>query len=139
MKILVVGNGGREHCLVWKIAQSKYVDRIYTAPGNPGTAEYGENVDIDGLDIDNLLKFALEKEIDLTFVGPEAPLVGGIVDRFQGAGLKAFGPVKNAAILEGSKVFAKGFMKNMVFLQQSIRSSIMQRRPWNILKIKVPL
>ncbi|NLM97829.1 MAG: phosphoribosylamine--glycine ligase [Halanaerobiaceae bacterium] len=111
MKILVVGNGGREHCLVWKIAQSKYVDRIYTAPGNPGTAEYGENVDIDGLDIDNLLKFALEKEIDLTFVGPEAPLVGGIVDRFQGAGLKAFGPVKNAAILEGSKVFAKGFMK----------------------------
>jgi len=111
MKVLVVGNGGREHCLVWKLAQSKYVDSLYTAPGNPGTGMFGENIGIDALDIDGLLKFALEKGIDLTFIGPEAPLVEGIVDRFEEAGLRVFGPTRKAALLEGSKVFSKGFMK----------------------------
>ena len=110
MKVLVIGSGGREHTLVWKIAQSKKVDKIYAAPGNGGTAGLAENVDIKAEDIKGLLQFAIDKKIDLTVVGPEAPLVDGIVDRFKGSGLKIFGPNKAAAQLEGSKVFAKKFM-----------------------------
>jgi len=107
MKVLVVGSGGREHCLAWKISQSSLVDELYCAPGNGGTALIAQNVDIGADDIDSLLKFALEGKIDLTIVGPEAPLVEGIVDKFQEKGLKIFGPTKDLALLEGSKVFAK--------------------------------
>jgi len=110
MKVLVIGSGGREHTLVWKISQSKRVDNIFCAPGNAGTAGLAENVNIKADDIQGLKKFALEKKIDLTVVGPEIPLVAGIVDEFEKEGLKIFGPTKAAAMLEGSKVFSKEFM-----------------------------
>jgi len=110
MKILVIGSGGREHVLAWKIAQSLKVKKIYCAPGNGGMAEIAECVDIASDDIAGLLKFAKAKKIDLTVVGPEAPLAAGIVDAFDAEGLKIFGPDKGAAQLEGSKVFAKEFM-----------------------------
>jgi phosphoribosylamine--glycine ligase len=111
MKVLVIGSGGREHALVWKIAQSDKVDRIFCAPGNPGTAEIGENVNISPLDFDKLVTFVKENDIDLTVAGPEDPLVEGIVDYFNEEGLKIFGPGKNAAQLEGSKQFSKELMK----------------------------
>ena len=111
MKILVVGQGGREHALVWKLAQSPKVTKVYCAPGNAGTALDGENVDIKSDDIDRLITFAKDKHVDLTVIGPEAPLVAGIVDRFEAEGLKVFGPSKAAARLEGSKRFAKEVMK----------------------------
>jgi phosphoribosylamine--glycine ligase len=111
MKILVVGSGGREHTLTWKISQSPLVDKIFCAPGNAGTATLAENVDIGAEDIDNLAAFAVENQIDLTVVGPEGPLVKGIVDVFEEKGLAAFGPSKAAAQLEGSKVFSKTHMQ----------------------------
>ena len=111
MKILVVGSGGREHAICWKIAQSPKVDKIYCAPGNAGIAEYAELVDIKAMEFDKLVAFAKEKEIDLTVIGMDDPLVGGIVDEFEKAGLRVFGPRKNAAILEGSKAFSKDLMK----------------------------
>jgi len=111
MKVLVIGSGGREHALVWKVAQSKSVDKIYCAPGNAGIAELAELVNIKAEDIQGLKKFAQDKGIDLTIVGPEGPLVAGIVDEFRNAGLKVFGPTKKAALLEGSKIFSKEIMK----------------------------
>lgn len=111
MNILVIGSGGREHALAWKIAQSPRLKLLYTAPGNPGTKNLGENVDINPHDVPALLEFAVKKKIDLTVVGPELPLTLGITDEFEKKGLKIFGPRKNAAELEGSKVFAKEFMK----------------------------
>ncbi len=111
MKILVVGGGGREHTLVWKIAKSKLVDKIYCAPGNAGSLEFAESVPINAEDIEALADFAEEKRIDLTVVGPEAPLVAGISDLFKSRGLNCFGPDKNAALLEGSKDFAKKHMQ----------------------------
>ncbi len=111
MKILVVGSGGREHALAWKISQSNQVDRLFIAPGNPGTATCGENVDISTEDIEGLRDFAKKENIDLTVVGPEVPLTLGIVDLFEASGLKVFGPNKRAAILEGSKAFSKDLMK----------------------------
>ena len=111
MRVLVVGSGGREHTLVWKIAQSKKVDKIFCAPGNGGIREIAEIVNIKADDIDGLLGFAKETKIDLTVVGPEVPLVQGIVDRFNKEGLKVFGPSKELAMLEGSKIFAKEAMK----------------------------
>ncbi|MBK5964617.1 phosphoribosylamine--glycine ligase [Thiocystis minor] len=112
MNILIVGNGGREHALAWKVAQSTLADRIFVAPGNGGTArEPGvENVSITADDIPALLRFATEQAIGLTIVGPEAPLVAGIVDAFEAAGLPCFGPSREAARLEGSKTFAKDFL-----------------------------
>ncbi len=110
-KVLVVGQGGREHALVWKLAQSPQIETIYAAPGNPGIAELAQCIDIAADDIDKLLGFANSEGIDLTVVGPEAPLMAGIVDRFQEAGLKIFGPTAAAARLEGSKVFTKELMK----------------------------
>ena len=112
MKILIVGGGGREHALAWKVAQSPLAERVYVAPGNGGTAlEPGvENVAIAATDGDGLLAFAVEQAIDLTIVGPETPLVAGIVDRFSAAGLRCFGPSREAAQLEGSKSFAKDFL-----------------------------
>lgn len=111
MKVLVVGSGGREHAICWKIAQSSKVDKIYCAPGNAGIAEYAELVDIKAMEFDKLVAFAKEKEIDLTVIGMDDPLVGGVVDEFEKAGLRVFGPRKNAAILEGSKAFSKDLMK----------------------------
>ena len=111
MKVLVVGGGGREHALCWKLAQSNKVYKIYCAPGNGGIGEVAENVNIAANDIEALLDFALKEGIDLTIVGPEEPLVLGIVDRFQEKGLKIFGANKKAAQLEGSKSFSKSFME----------------------------
>ena len=111
MKVLVVGSGGREHALAWKLAQSEKVDKVYGAPGNPGIAQIGECVDIAPTDVKALADFAQKEGIDLTVVGPEAPLVAGIVDEFEKRGLKIFGPSKGAARLEGSKAFAKEIMK----------------------------
>ncbi len=110
MKVLVIGSGGREHVLVWKIKQSPLVDKIYCAPGNGGIGAIAECVDINGGAIPTLIEFVKEKKIDLTVVGPEAPLVAGIVDAFEKEGLKVFGPNRQAAQLEGSKVFSKEFM-----------------------------
>ncbi|HEY5789681.1 MAG TPA: phosphoribosylamine--glycine ligase [Gammaproteobacteria bacterium] len=112
MKVLVVGGGGREHALAWKLAQSPRVERVYVAPGNAGTAREPriENVAIGAEAIDDLLAFARGQAIDLTVVGPEAPLVAGIVDRFAAAGLRCFGPSAGAAQLEGSKTFCKDFL-----------------------------
>jgi phosphoribosylamine--glycine ligase len=110
MKVLVIGSGGREHALVWKISQSPKVKKIYCAPGNAGTAEFAENVNHKADDIIGLRDFALKHKIDLTVVGPEIPLVLGIADEFERAGLKIFGPKQSAAMIEGSKVFAKDFM-----------------------------
>ena len=111
MKILIVGSGGREHTLTWKLKQSDKVEQIFIAPGNAGTKELATNVDIADTDIDSLIEFAKDKEIDLTFVGPEAPLVEGIVDQFNDHNLAVFGPNQAAAQLEGSKVFSKNLMK----------------------------
>ncbi len=110
MKILVVGSGGREHALVWKLAQSPRVDKIFCAPGNAGIARQAECVKISAEDIDKLLGFALAEKIDLTVVGPEVSLTLGIVDRFADAGLRIFGPSERAAVLEGSKVFTKDLL-----------------------------
>lgn len=106
-KVLVIGQGAREHAIVWKMAQSPVVDKIYAAPGNPGIAEIAECVNIKPGDVDELREFALAHEIDLTVVGPESPLMSGLADRFQEAGLKVFGPSARAAMIEGSKVFTK--------------------------------
>ncbi len=111
MKVLVVGSGGREHALVWKISQSPRVEKIYCAPGNGGISQIAECVDIEATDIKGLVQFAKKKRIDLTVIGPELPLTFGIVDRFQENGLPIFGPNRAAAEIEGSKGFAKRFMK----------------------------
>lgn len=112
MKLLIIGNGGREHALAWKAAQSSQVDTVFVAPGNAGTALEPnlKNIDIAATDIAGLLRFALQEKIDLTIVGPEAPLVRGVVDQFRAAGLAIFGPTQAAARLEGSKTFAKDFL-----------------------------
>ena len=110
MKILVVGGGGREHAICWKLSNEANVEKIYCAPGNAGISNVAECIDIGDSDIENLLKFAKENQIDLTIVGPEIPLVAGIVDAFEKEGLKIFGPNKKCAQLEGSKAFSKDFM-----------------------------
>ncbi len=111
MKVLIVGSGGREHAIAWSVAKSPKVDEIYCAPGNAGIAEYAECVNIGAMEFDKLVAFAKEKEIDLTIIGMDDPLVGGVVDAFEAEGLRVFGPRKNAAILEGSKAFSKDLMK----------------------------
>lgn len=111
MKVLVVGSGGREHALVWKLRQSAGVERIFAAPGNAGTEEIAENVPIRATDIPALLEFAKQNRIDLTVIGPDDPLAAGIVDEFEAAGLRVFGPNKSAARLEASKVFSKQLMQ----------------------------
>ena len=112
MKVLVIGKGGREHALVWKLAQSPRVERVYCAPGNAGTARDGLNVPIEVSSFEHLARFAKKEKIGLTVVGPEDPLAGGIVDYFQKEKLRIFGPTKAAAQLEASKVFAKGLMRH---------------------------
>lgn len=111
MKVLIVGSGGREHAIAWSVAKSDKVNKIYCAPGNAGIAEYAECVDIGAMEFDKLVQFAKEKEIDLTVIGMDDPLVAGVVDAFEAAGLRVFGPNKAAAILEGSKAFSKDLMK----------------------------
>ena len=110
MKVLVIGSGGREHALAWKISQSPRVSEVHCAPGNPGMAEVGTCADIPVNDTDALIAYAKEHCIDLTVVGPEDPLAAGIVDRFTEAGLRAFGPSGAAAQLDGSKSFEKHIM-----------------------------
>ncbi len=111
MKVLIVGSGGREHAIAWKVAQSKKVEKIYCAPGNAGISQVAECVPIGAMEFDKLVAFAKENEIDLTVIGMDDPLVGGVVDAFEAEGLRVFGPRKNAAILEGSKAFSKDLMK----------------------------
>ncbi len=110
MKILVIGSGGREHALAWKVAQNKEISRVYVAPGNAGTATNPDMLNVPISNVDDLVKFAQDEQIQLTIVGPEAPLSQGVVDAFRTAGLKIFGPTKAAAQLESSKDFAKAFM-----------------------------
>ncbi len=110
MNVLLIGSGGREHALAWKLSQSKNLDKLYIAPGNPGTAMLGENVDIGTGAIEELVAFAKEKNVGLAVVGPEDPLAAGAVDVFEDAGIKAFGPSKGAAMLEADKAFAKKIM-----------------------------
>src|SRR2546421_5959603 len=115
VNMLVVGKGGREHALVWKLAQSPRVDTVFCAPGNAGTAQDGVNVPLDAIDandFDALLRFAKKEKIGLTVVGPEDPLANGIVDVFQKEGLRIFGPAKSAAQLEASKAFSKKLMRH---------------------------
>ncbi|MEJ2688745.1 MAG: phosphoribosylamine--glycine ligase, partial [Deltaproteobacteria bacterium] len=111
MKVLVIGSGGREHALVWKLKKSPRVSKIFCAPGNAGIATLAECVAIDASDVKKLLKFAKNRKIDLTVVGPEVPLTLGVVDQFEKAGLRIFGPSKRAAAMEGSKVFSKNLMQ----------------------------
>ena len=111
MKVLIVGSGGREHAIAWSVSQSKKVDKIYCAPGNGGISQIAECVDISAMEFDKLADFAIDNEIDLTIIGMDDPLVGGIVDVFEERGLRVFGPRKNAAIIEGSKSFSKDLMK----------------------------
>ena len=111
MKVLIVGSGGREHAIAMSAAKSSKVDKMYCAPGNAGIAEYAECVAIGAMEFDKLVAFAKEKEIDLVIVGMDDPLVGGLVDELEAAGIRTFGPRKNAAILEGSKAFSKDLMK----------------------------
>ena len=112
MRVLVIGGGGREHALAWKVAQSDRVEQVFVAPGNAGTATEPKvtNIPIKADDLDELLALAQREHIDLTIVGPEQPLVAGLVDKFREAGLRVFGPTAAAAQLEGSKAFAKDFL-----------------------------
>ena len=111
MKVLIVGSGGREHAIAWSVAKSPKVDKIYCAPGTAGIAEFAECVNIKAMEFDKLVAFAKENAIDLTIIGMDDPLVGGVVDAFESEGLRVFGPRKNAAIIEGSKAFSKDLMK----------------------------
>ena len=113
MKLLVIGSGGREHAICWKLSQSPKLTKLFAAPGNAGIAEVAEVVDIAAKDQENLLKFCKRESVELVIVGPEAPLTEGIVDRFQKEGIKIFGPTRFSAQLEGSKVFAKEMMKKL--------------------------
>jgi len=112
MNVLVIGKGGREHALVWKLAQSRRAEKVFCAPGNAGSAQDGINVPIEPHEVDKLIRFAQKENVGLTVVGPEDPLALGIVDAFQAAGLRVFGPTKAAARIEGSKVFAKQLMRH---------------------------
>lgn len=111
MKVLIVGGGGREHAIAWKLSKSSKVEALYCAPGNAGIAECAECIDIGVMEFDKLIAFAKEKEIDLAVIGPDDPLAAGITDAFSDAGIRTFGPRKNAAILESSKAFSKDLMK----------------------------
>src|SRR6266581_1665993 len=111
MKILVIGSGGREHALAWKLRQSPHAERIFCAPGNAGTADVGENVAIPANDLEALIRFAKQNRVGLTAVGPDDPLAAGIIDLFAAEKLRAFGPTKSAARIEASKIFAKELMR----------------------------
>ena len=139
MKILVIGGGGREHALAWKAAQSPLADKVFVAPGNAGTALEPnlENVAIGVNDIPALVSFAKDNDIGLTIVGPEAPLVAGVVDAFTAAGLKCFGPTQGAAQLEGSKSF-KDFLARHRYRPANTRPSPRSNRRWSTCRKKAP-
>jgi len=130
MKILVIGSGGREHALAWKLRQSPHAERIFCAPGNAGTAEIAENVAIAASDLDALVRFAKENRVDLTVVGPDDPLAAGIVDLFAAEKLRAFGPTKSAARIESSKIFAKELMRAQRFQTAVRRFVTASERPF---------
>ena len=111
MKVLIVGSGGREHAIAWAVAKNPKVEKIYCAPGNAGIAEFAECVPIGAMEFEKLAEFAENEKVDLSIIGMDDPLCGGIVDVFEAKGLRVFGPRKNAAILEGSKAFSKELMK----------------------------
>lgn len=136
MKVLIVGSGGREHAIAWAVSKSAKADKIYCAPGNAGIEEYAECVNIGAMEFDKLVAFAKEKEIDLTIIGMDDPLVGGVVDAFEAEGLRVFGPRKNAAIIEGSKAFSKDLMKNTTFQQQDMRTLILTKQHLLTLKLQ---
>lgn len=139
MKVLIVGSGGREHAIAASVAKSDKVDKIYCAPGNAGIAQLAECVAIGAMEFDKLVAFAKEKEIDLVIVGMDDPLVGGLVDEMEKAGIRTFGPRKNAAILEGSKAFSKDLMKNTISRQQRTKPSMIRRKHlliWRRLSIR---
>ena len=115
MNVLLIGNGGREHAIAWKLAQSKDLTKLYIATGNPGTAQFGENIPISADNADELLDFSKQNDIGLVVVGPEDPLAAGLVDKFEAAGIKAFGPSGGAAQLEADKAFAKQLMRSRNF------------------------
>ena len=112
MNVLLIGSGGREHALAWKLAQSESLGQLYIAPGNPGTAKCGRNIAISADDTDKLLDFARQNDVGFVIVGPEDPLAAGVVDVFEAAGIKAFGPSADAAQLEADKAFAKQLMRS---------------------------
>jgi phosphoribosylamine--glycine ligase len=112
MNVLLIGSGGREHAIAWKLAQSKNLDKLYIAPGNPGTAQCGRNIPISSDDTEKLLEFACQNKVELVVIGPEDPLAAGLVDKFEAAGIKAFGPSAKAAQLEADKAFAKQLMRS---------------------------
>ena len=120
MRVLVIGSGGREHALVWKLSQSPEMSKLFCAPGNGGIGDFAELVDIGAEDVEALAEFAENKDVDLTVVGPEAALAKGLVDLFEKRGLRIFGPTKAAARLESSKAFAKNLMKKYHIRQGSI-------------------
>src|SRR5262245_35241515 len=122
MRILVIGSGGREHALTWKLRQSPYADQIFCAPGNAGTEEIAENVPIPVNDLMGLVRFAKENQVDLTVVGPDDPLAAGIVDLFTSEKLRVFGPDKSAARIESSKIFAKELMSSQKIPTASART-----------------
>ena len=131
MKVLVVGGGGREHAIVWKLSQSPRVSKLYCAPGNGGIAALAECVDIAATDLDGMVQFAKDKQIDLTVVAPDDPLAMGMVDRLEQNGLRAFGPRQKAAESEASKLFAKRLMKNTSFQQPTMRPLMSMTKLWN--------
>jgi phosphoribosylamine--glycine ligase len=112
MNVLLIGSGGREHAIAWKLAQSKQLSKLFIAPGNPGTAQCGENISISTNDFDKLLNFSRQNNVELVVIGPEDPLAAGIVDIFEAEGIKAFGPSGKAAQLEADKAFAKQLMRS---------------------------
>jgi phosphoribosylamine--glycine ligase len=118
MNVLLIGSGGREHALAWKLAQSNKLDKLYIAPGNPGTSECGQNIAVGACDIEELVDFAKQKDIGLVVVGPEDPLAAGVVDAFEAVGVKAFGPSAAAAKLEADKAFAKQLMRSAAISKQ---------------------
>ncbi|MGH9389244.1 MAG: phosphoribosylamine--glycine ligase, partial [Vicinamibacteria bacterium] len=140
MKVLLIGSGGREHALAWKLSQSSRVKKIYCAPGNAGIGEITQRVAIRSHEIDKLLDFARSESVDLTVVGPEQPLVLGVVDRFESAGLRIFGPTRAAAQIEGSKAFAKNFMKKYKIptAEYGIFTTLREAKAY-VAKVKAPI
>ena len=139
MNILMIGSGGREHALIKKLLESPKCTKLYCAPGNGGISRDAETVNIGVMDKEALVAFAKEKNIDLAFVAPDDPLAAGLVDAFQAAGIRAFGPNANAAVIEASKVFSKDLMKNKVFLPLNTKPLIKQKMLFNILRQRILL
>ena len=134
MNVLVIGRGGREHALAWKFAQSEKVEKVYVAPCNEGMRDVATPIDIDENDFDALVLFAKENHVELTFVGPEIPLMNGIVDRFKEEGLRVFGPNKAAAVIEGSKAFTKELMKSIIFQLRRTKLLQIMKKQYSTLK-----